>query len=162
VPLSYTPHDTVNANVTGYSDTGLAPLTTYWYRISAMNDDGDSGFSNEESATTEEEAGAATALLLGSITVSTVSEVKGQKRQHAEVVVMDNNGLPFDGALVEGYFSGTITENDLSASSDSSGLALFDTSTTAQGGMSFEFCVTGISDPADVLAPVTTETCASF
>jgi len=71
-------------------------------------------------------------------------------------------GIPFQGALVEGYFSGTITENDLSASSDSNGIAVFDTSTTAKGGMSFEFCVTGISDPADVLAPFTTVTCASL
>lgn len=161
VPLSFTPHDTVNANVIGYSDTGLDPLTTYWYRVSAINDNGESGFSNEVSATTEG-AGTATALLLDSIAVSTVSAGRGQKRQHAEVTVVDNNGVSFEGALVEGNFSGTITENDLTASSDANGIAVFDTSQTAKGGMTFEFCVTSISDPAGALDPFSTVTCANF
>jgi len=45
--------DTVGANVTSYSDTGLDPLTTYTYRVRAYNDADDSAYSNEASATTE-------------------------------------------------------------------------------------------------------------
>jgi hypothetical protein len=44
--------DEVGANVTGYSDTGLAPSTTHTYRVCASNDAGDSPYSNEASATT--------------------------------------------------------------------------------------------------------------
>ena len=43
---------TVGANVNGYSDTGIAPATTYYYRVAAFNNNGDSGFSNVASATT--------------------------------------------------------------------------------------------------------------
>lgn len=39
-------------NVTAFSDTGLAPNTTYTYRVRAYNSSGDSDYSNEYSATT--------------------------------------------------------------------------------------------------------------
>jgi hypothetical protein len=45
--------DTVGANVSSYSDTGLDPLTTYTYRVRAYNSAGNSGYSNSASATTE-------------------------------------------------------------------------------------------------------------
>jgi len=44
--------DTVGVGVTGYSDAGLDPSTTYTYRVRAYNDDGNSGYSNNASATT--------------------------------------------------------------------------------------------------------------
>ena len=47
------PIDTVVANVTSYSDTGLDPSMTYTYRVCAYNDAGDSDYSNTASATTE-------------------------------------------------------------------------------------------------------------
>ena len=43
---------TVNANVTTYSNTGLAPSTSYSYRVRAYNGAGDSGYTNVASATT--------------------------------------------------------------------------------------------------------------
>jgi hypothetical protein len=39
--------DTVGVNVTAYQDTGLAEGTTYFYRVRAYNDIGDSDYSNE-------------------------------------------------------------------------------------------------------------------
>ncbi|WP_445736018.1 fibronectin type III domain-containing protein [Mariniflexile sp.] len=48
---------TVNANITGYADIGLVPLTKYTYRVSAKNGLGNSGYSNESAATTLEESG---------------------------------------------------------------------------------------------------------
>jgi len=49
---SYSQINTVGANVTTYADSGLAPSTTYRYRVRAFNSAGDSGYSNESSATT--------------------------------------------------------------------------------------------------------------
>jgi len=49
----------VNANVTTYADTGLAPATTYYYRVRAFNASGASGYSNTASATTPSQAPAA-------------------------------------------------------------------------------------------------------
>jgi fibronectin type 3 domain-containing protein len=36
-----------------FSDTGLAPSTTYYYRVASSNTDGQSGYSNVDSATTD-------------------------------------------------------------------------------------------------------------
>lgn len=43
---------TLGANVASYSDGGLAPSTSYSYRIRAANPDANSGYSNEVTATT--------------------------------------------------------------------------------------------------------------
>jgi hypothetical protein len=45
--------DTVGANVTNYSDSGLEPSTTHTYRVCAYNGAGDSGYCDPASATTE-------------------------------------------------------------------------------------------------------------
>jgi YD repeat-containing protein len=49
---TYSQIATVSANVTAYSDTGLTPDTTYYYRVRAYNLGGDSAYSNEANATT--------------------------------------------------------------------------------------------------------------
>jgi carboxypeptidase T len=50
---SFAPIATVSANVTGFSNTGLTVSTSYTYRVVATNAGGDSGYSNETSATTQ-------------------------------------------------------------------------------------------------------------
>jgi hypothetical protein len=49
---NYIQIDTVEANVTTYSDTGLSPNTAYYYRVGALNGAGYSSYSNEDSAVT--------------------------------------------------------------------------------------------------------------
>ncbi|MDQ6915143.1 MAG: fibronectin type III domain-containing protein, partial [Actinomycetota bacterium] len=44
---------TLPADTTTYSDTGLSPSTTYYYRVKAKNATGSSGYSNTSSATTK-------------------------------------------------------------------------------------------------------------
>ncbi len=49
---SFVQLNTVGANVTTYADSGLTPSTNYRYRVRAFNSIGNSGYSNESSATT--------------------------------------------------------------------------------------------------------------
>jgi hypothetical protein len=51
---SFTEIATTGANVTGYSNTGLSASTTYTYRVRAYNTAGNSAYSNEASATTQD------------------------------------------------------------------------------------------------------------
>lgn len=44
---------TTAADATSFTDTGLSSNTTYYYRVRAVNDDGDSGYTAVASATTE-------------------------------------------------------------------------------------------------------------
>ena len=43
---------TLGANATSYTNSGLKPLTMYWYRVRASNNGGDSDYANEAGATT--------------------------------------------------------------------------------------------------------------
>ena len=58
---SYAQIGTVGANVTAYQSTGLSASTAYTYRVRATNASGDSGYSNEASATTQAGSGSAPA-----------------------------------------------------------------------------------------------------
>ncbi len=49
---SYTQIGTVSPNITTFADTGLAPMTRYFYRVKAYNADSDSEYSNETSTFT--------------------------------------------------------------------------------------------------------------
>ena len=54
--VTFTQITSIGADVTSYIDTGLTPDTTYTYRVRAYNAAGNSGYSNEESATTHSAA----------------------------------------------------------------------------------------------------------
>jgi subtilisin family serine protease len=61
---------TVGAGVTGYSNTGLQPSTTHTYRVRAHNTGGDSNYSNEDFATTQNETPPAAPVNLTATAVS--------------------------------------------------------------------------------------------
>jgi len=52
---SHRPIAIVGPNTTSYSDSSLNPGTTYWYKVAAYNDTGESDACKETSATTEQE-----------------------------------------------------------------------------------------------------------
>ena len=60
---TYTQIATVGASVKTYSNTGLSPATTYYFRVRAYNASGNSGYSNIANATTKDVAPAAPTAL---------------------------------------------------------------------------------------------------
>lgn len=56
---SFSVLETVAADVTTYSDQAIAPSTTYWYRVNAYNEFGNSGYTNVVSHTTDSEGNVA-------------------------------------------------------------------------------------------------------
>ena len=72
---AYTEIAVLGVGRTNYSDTGLAPATTYFYRIRAFNSGGDSAYSNEASATTPDTIppAAVTNLATGAVTTTSVA-----------------------------------------------------------------------------------------
>ena len=130
-------------NVTSYSDSGLAALTTYDYRVKATNSNGSSDYSNTASATTTS-GGVATTMVVDSVSVTTVNAGKGLKHGRAVVVIINDAGDPVADAVLAGAFSGTFNETT-STTTGADGSTTIDTSATAKGGISLTFCVTGIA-----------------
>jgi hypothetical protein len=106
----------------------------------------ESDTSGTASATTDS-AGHATALAVRNIAVRTYPASGERKGGRALVVVEDNTGSLVPGAEVTGTFSGTITENDLTAMTGPNGSATIDTRGTVERGdsLSIEFCVTRVT-----------------
>jgi len=67
----YTQIATVSANCTAYSNTGLDSNTTYYYRVRAYNANGNSGYSNISTATTDDVVPAAPSGLTATAASST-------------------------------------------------------------------------------------------
>ena len=156
--VDYAAIATVGADVSVYSDTGLSSSTSYTYRVLAYNDGGNSTYSNSASATTS--AGTvATAVGLPSVTVTTVNIGQGNKVGQATIVVLDDQGGVVSNATVSGAFSGTFNES-ASGTTDASGTATLQTSSSAKGSVSVTYCVTSISHPD--LTDWTGNQCASL
>lgn len=143
--INFNPLNTLIADQTSYSDTGLSGATTYSYRINAYNGAGVSAFSNIASATTTPDVGGAS-LAVRSITLGTIRAGKGFKHGSATIVIEDNLGNLVQGAAVAGVFTGTFNEVVASSDpSDSSGSTSINTTDQAKGTIVLTFCVTGIT-----------------
>ena len=162
--VNFSPIATLDADSTGYSDTGLSASTTYFYQVNASNAAGASGYTNTASATTQADNGGGdpTSVEVGSIAVSTTSVGKGQKIGVADIVVVDDLGNPVAGAVVTGEFTGSITET-ISASPATDANGQTSVSTTQSGKVrNLTFCVTGIEDTNGVLDPFSGSVCSSL
>ncbi|MDH5766179.1 MAG: multicopper oxidase domain-containing protein, partial [Gammaproteobacteria bacterium] len=106
--------------------------------------------------------GEATAVTVGSITVSTTNVSKGLKSGVADIVVVDNLGNPVAGAVVSGAFSGDINET-ISASPATNANGQTSVSTTQiEKVRALSFCVTGITDTNGVLDPFSGSICGNL
>jgi len=80
---------TPGSNTTSYSDSGLAPSTTYYYRVRASNSAGDSSYSNTANATTQASTGS------GPVAWYKLDETSG-------ITAADSSGNTNAGNLVNG------------------------------------------------------------
>lgn len=97
-----------------------------------------------------------------SITLSTISAGKGNKRGQAVISVVDNFGNPVAGATVSGSFSGAFSESTNGVTTTTGSVTLT-TSSTAKGGVSFGFCVTNVAHAETTYdAGASTTTCETF
>ena len=67
--------NTTSANATSWDNSGLTPNTTYYFRIKAFNNDGDSSWSNVAYATTAESISGGGPSVLPTMPVTTTGEV---------------------------------------------------------------------------------------
>ncbi|NMP16914.1 family 16 glycosylhydrolase [Thalassotalea sp. Y01] len=107
----------------------------------------------QSSVTVTAGGGEATSVVVSSVTTTTQGAGRGQKYGIANVTILDNLGQPVAGATVNGNFSGTWNESDV-AVTDNNGVAVFQTSSPASGGVSVNFCVSDVNAglPFDVQA----------
>lgn len=84
------------------------------------------------------------AASVGAITVSTVNAGQGRKRGQAIVTIVNNCGDPVVGATVTGNFTGSINQPDVTAVTNSSGIAVLQTHATAKGNVSISCCVSSV------------------
>ena len=152
---------TVGAAVTAYSDSGLAPSTSYEYRVRAFNAHGDSAYSNTAGASTPG-GGTASTVHIASIVAGTQSAGQGSKRGTATVSLVDNLGSPVASANVVGTFSGTFSETH-SGFTAGDGTVTLVTNATKKGGVSFTFCVDDVTHGTLTYNPgANVQTCDSF
>jgi hypothetical protein len=137
---------TVSTDVTSFSDSGLAADTTYSYRVSAFNTNGNSVSSNTATATTDP-VGQGTSLEVSSISVSTNNLGRGFRSGVAVVVVQDDLGNLISGAVVSGEFTGDINNEVVNASTptDGSGSTTIESIQSVKPLNSLDFCVTAIT-----------------
>lgn len=84
--------------------------------------------------------GEATSMHVQDITTGTLNAGRGQKYGVATVTMVDDLGSPAAGVTVDGHFEGTWSDI-VSGITGSDGTVTFQTSTTAQGGVTVSFCV---------------------
>ena len=84
-----------------------------------------------------------TSLVVSSVIVATEGAGKGSKYGKATVSVVDDLAVPVEGAIVNGYFSGTWNES-ATGTTDASGVLTLLTTTSANGNVDVNFCVTDV------------------
>jgi PKD repeat protein len=129
---------TVLADGTSFNDTGLEPDSTYIYRIRAYNATGYSGYSNTDSATTNQ----ASTMHVGDIDGFTSPGKRGRWNATAVVTIHSESESLVEGATATGTWSnGRI----MSCTTDVNGLCSFTHSNLKSQVASISFTVTSVT-----------------
>jgi len=141
---SFTLLTSLGTNVIEYTDTELTASTTYWYRVSAYNSNGNSAYTNIANATTLQ-SGGDVELHVGSITVTRVALNGNRFRADATITILDGSaGQPVSGATVNGGFIGPTTGSE-SGTTDNNGEVFFSSRATKNPNGVWCFEVTDVS-----------------
>ncbi len=140
------PYDFVASPITSsYTDTGLAASTTYYYRITAMDEAGNEGVLSVEALGTTEAAG--NVMHIASIDMST-ARIKSNgwyTYATATVTVVDASGSWVENATVSGQWSSATFDSD-SNTTDGSGIVSLNSDTVkVRRSTEFIFTVTDVS-----------------
>jgi VCBS repeat-containing protein len=132
-----------------YSDTGLSPSTQYCYTVTAVDtSSNESGQSNQACATTQEGAGT---MHVDSIVVTLVDGPGPLVAARADVVIVDQFGVPVENATVTGTFTGDINYTG-SDDTDQDGRAVIQTG-NKRGVTSVTFCVDSVTHATLIYEP---------
>lgn len=136
-----------------YSVNWTIPAGTHTLTAVATDNEGASTTSSPVTVTgTSSGGGEATSIYVASVVTGTASAGQGRTRGTATVTILNNLGNPSSGALVTGIFSGTFHET-VSGTTNSNGQVTLQTTESARGGVTVNFCVNNVSgslpyDPA--------------
>jgi len=159
--MNFLPLVTLGSNVTGYSDTGLSPSTTYYYRVYAYNAAGNSGYSNTANATTQ---GAAPGDFSLSASPSSLSIKRGSSKT-STITVTWLNGLSSAVNLNASCPSASVTctlsppSVALSSGSTTSTLTITVSSTTSTA--TYTVTITGTTGSLTHMITITLKVCGS-
>lgn len=109
----------------------------------ATDNEGATATSSEISISGTSDSGTATAIYVSEVITGTGNAGGGSKYGTATVTISDNLGNPVSSALVSGTFSGTFNES-VSGTTGSNGAISFQTSATARGGVTVNFCINNV------------------
>lgn len=150
----------------GQTASGVSASTSYatpgLYSVQLTVTD-NSGLSASSSVNVQVDAPVVTLpMRVADIGMSLVVNKGGNARADAAVRLVDGDGRPVAGAVVTGAWSGLVTQNGATATSDGNGVARFSSPTSKRSGV-FVFTVSGVSANGYQYQPATnTETTDSI
>ncbi len=143
--LNYSVVAALGADVTSYTDNGLASATTYSYRVTAFNTAGSSAESNTATATTDDDpVGGGPEMHVSNLFVVRVAQNGNRFRGNATITIVDEFGSPVSGATVSGDFSGT-SSTSASGTTDASGNVTVQSGAVRNPSGEWCFTVTNVS-----------------
>jgi|GEM_PF-939126 FtsP/CotA-like multicopper oxidase with cupredoxin domain len=142
--LNFSFEANLSANTTSYSDQGLSPATTYYYRIYSYNAVGTSSYSQGSATTNPDNPGGSPAAHVEEIIVSRENLNAGRARGVASILVTDQFGNAIPNATVTCSYSGP-NSGSTNSTTGSDGFAVLRTSPKKNPSGDWCFQVTNVS-----------------